>query len=147
MAISKFFSIAYRNLARNGRRTALTALAVGLGLVVNMAFSSLIEGMVSTMLADSIHVDTGHLQIRNENFESDKRSLLSKNLLQDGERWAAQAEAIPEVQSAAPVLWGGGLLNTPQESVGVAIVGIDTADRFHDPIREGHRGRGISEKR
>ncbi len=137
MAISKLLSIAYRNLVRNGRRTALTALAVGLGLVVNMAFASLIDGMVTTMVADGIRIDTGHLQIRNANFEPDKRSLLAKNLLQDSEGWAARAEAVPEVRSAAPVLWGSGLLNAPQESVGVEIVGIDTEDRFHDPVRAG----------
>jgi len=137
MAISKFFSIAYRNLVRNGRRTTLTALAVALGLVVVMAMSSLIEGMISTMVADGIRMISGHLQIREESYDSDKASLLSKDLLRDAEAWAAQAEAVPGVQSAAPVLWSGGLLSTAQESIGIQIVGIDTNDAFHDPIRAG----------
>ena len=137
MAIRKFFSIAYRNLVRNGRRTALTALAVGLGLVVVLAFSSLIEGMVSSMVADGIRVSTGHLQIRAESYDTDKASLLSRDLLKDAAAWSAQAEAIPEVQSAAPVLWSGGLLSTSQESLGIEIVGIDTEDAFHEPVREG----------
>ena len=137
MAISKFFSIAYRNLVRNGRRTTLTTLAVALGLVVVMAMSSLIEGMISTMVADGIRMSSGHLQIRAESYDEDKASLLSKDLLRDGAAWAAQAEALSEVQSAAPVLWSGGLLSTAQESVGIQIVGIDTDDAFHDPIRAG----------
>jgi ABC-type lipoprotein release transport system permease subunit len=137
MAIRKFFSIAFRNLVRNGRRTALTALAVALGLVVVMAFSSLIEGMISTMLADSIRMSSGHLQIREESYDADKASLLSRDLLEDDEVWAVQAEAMPEVQSAAPVLWSSGLLSTPRESEGVQIVGLDTDDVFHEPIRNG----------
>ncbi len=137
MAIRKFFSIAYRNLVRNGRRTTLTALAVALGLVVVMAMSSLIEGMITTMVADGIRMITGHLQIRAESYDSDKASLLSKDLLRDGEAWAAQAEALPGVQSAAPVLWSGGLLSTAQESIGIQIVGIDVEDAFHEPIRAG----------
>ncbi len=137
MAIGKFFAIAFRNLVRNGRRTALTALAVALGLVVVMAMSSLVEGMVSSMVADNIRMSSGHLQIRDESYQVDKLSLLSKDLLQDGEAWAAQVEALPEVQSAAPVLWIGGLLSTAQESVGIEIVGIDPDDAFHAPIREG----------
>lgn len=137
MAIGRFFSIAYRNLVRNGRRTSLTALAVALGLVVVMAMSSLIEGMISTMVADSIRMNTGHFQIRDESYDADKASLLSRDLLQDGEAWAAQVEALPEVASAAPILWNGGLLSTAQESEGVQIVGIDTDDAFHDPIRSG----------
>jgi ABC-type lipoprotein release transport system permease subunit len=137
MAVGKFFSIAYRNLVRNGRRTTLTALAVALGLVVVMAMSSLIEGMVTSVVDDSIRISTGHVQIREESYDVDKASLLSQDLLEDGDTWAAQAEALPEVQSAAPVLWNGGLLSTVQESLGVEIVGIDTEDAFHNPIREG----------
>lgn len=137
MAIRRFFSIAYRNLVRNGRRTTLTALAVSLGLVVVMIMSSMIEGMVSTMMADNIRLSSGHLQIRNASYDADKASLLSRDLLEDGEAWADEAEALPEVQSAAPVLWSGGLLSTAQESFGVQIVGIDTEDAFHDPVRDG----------
>lgn len=137
MAIRKFFSIAYRNLVRNGRRTTLTALAVALGLVVVMAMSSLIEGMISTMVADGIRMSSGHLQIRAESYDSDKASLLSKDLLRDAAAWSAQAEALPEVKSAAPVLWSGGLLGTAQESIGIQIVGIDMEDAFHEPIRAG----------
>jgi ABC-type lipoprotein release transport system permease subunit len=137
MAIKKFFSIAYRNLVRNGRRTTLTALAVALGLMVVFAMSSLIDGMLKTMVADSIRITTGHLQIRNSNYEDNEGSLLSKDLLQDGEAWVAEAEALPDVVSATPVLWSGGLLSTPRESVGIQIVGIDTEAAFHQPIREG----------
>ncbi|MFT5194057.1 MAG: ABC-type lipoprotein release transport system permease subunit [Cellvibrionaceae bacterium] len=137
MTLKKFFAIAYRNLTRNGRRTALTALAVALGLVVVMAMSSLIEGMVTSMLADGIHMSTGHLQIRKASYEADKVGLQSKDLLRDAESLAEKVEAVPEVQSAAPVLWLSGLLSTHQESVGIQIVGIDTEDAFHDPIRNG----------
>lgn len=137
MAIKRFFSIAYRNLVRNTRRTVLTALAVALGLVVVFAMSSLIDGMMGTMLADGIRMSSGHLQIRNANYDEDKGSLFANDLLQDGAFWAAQADAIPQVKSAAPVLWNAGLLSTPQESVGVQIVGIDIEDVYHDPIREG----------
>lgn len=137
MAITKFFTIAYRDLVRNGRRTALTALAVALGMVVVMAMSSLIEGAYTNILADNIRMSTGHLQIRNANYDVDKQSLLYKDLLKDGETLAAQAEALAEVQSAAPVLWNSGLLSTPRESLGVEIVGIDPDDAFHAPIREG----------
>ncbi|MBN1993654.1 MAG: ABC transporter permease [Anaerolineae bacterium] len=137
MTMAKFFTIAYRNLVRNRRRTVLTALVVALGLVVAMSFSALLDGMLVSMLADNIRVSTGHLQIRNKNYEADKASLLYQDLLKDGETLAAQAEALPEVQSAAPVLWNSGLLSTPQESLGVEIVGLDPDDAFHAPIREG----------
>lgn len=137
MSLAKYLSIAYRDLVRNGRRSTLTALAVALGLVVVFAFSSLIDGMLETMVADNIRLSSGHLQIRNESYDISKASLNSQDLLEKGDDWVAQAESLAGVQSAAPVLWSSGLLSTPGESIGVQIVGIDPGDAFHAPIREG----------
>ena len=137
MAIARFFTIAFRDLARNRRRTGLTAVAIGLGLVVTMAMSSMIEGMVENSLADNIRLSTGHLQVRNTNYDVDKQSLLSKDLIKEPETIAGQIEALAEVQSATPVLWIGGLLSTSKESLGIEVVGINPDDPFHDPIREG----------
>ena len=55
----------------------------------------------------------------------------------DAEDLAARAEAVEGVQTAAPVLWSGGLLSTPRESIGIEIVGLNPQDAFHAPIREG----------
>ncbi len=137
MSLSKYLSIAYRDLVRNGRRSALTALAVALGLVVVFAFASLIDGMLETMVADNIRLSSGHLQIRNENYDASNENLKSQDLLEKGDEWAAQVESLAEVQSAAPVLWSGGLLSTAGESIGIQIVGIDPEDAFHTPIRDG----------
>lgn len=137
MALSKFFAIAYRNLMRHGRRTALTSLAVSLGLVVVMMMASLIDGMVETMVADGIRVMTGHVQVRKATYETGRGSLLAEDLLRDGDELAGRVESAVQVKSAAPVLWLGGLLNTTQESVGIQIEGIRLDDAFHDPIREG----------
>jgi ABC-type lipoprotein release transport system permease subunit len=137
MALARFITIAYRDLARNKRRTGLTALAIGLGLVVTMAMSSMIDGMVANSLADNIRLSTGHLQIRNESYDVDKGSLLSKDLIKEPEMIASQVESLEGVQSAAPVLWIGGLMSTSQESLGIEVVGIDPDDVFHDPVRKG----------
>lgn len=137
MAIRRFISISLRNLIRNRRRTILTALAVALGLMVVMAMSSLVSGMVDTMVADNIRLSTGHVQVRAASYGAGTASLLSQDLLRDAEALSEQAEAMPAVDAAAPVLWIGGLLSTAQESEGIQIVGIDLDDAFHDPIRTG----------
>lgn len=137
MAFTKFLTMAYRDLVRNGRRTILTALAVALGLVVVMSFSGLLEGMIESMLADNIRLSTGHLQIREESYDADKGSLLARDLLEDAEDTTEQVEALPEVRTAAPVLWLSGLVATPRESFGVQVVGLDPDDPFHAPVREG----------
>lgn len=137
MAIRKFWAIAYRDLVRNKRRTILTALAVALGMMVMMMMSGLLAGIIDSGLEDNIRINTGHLQLRNENYEIEKLSLLARDLLQDGEEIAGQLESRNGVQSAAPVLWAAGILSTPRESTGVQISGINSGDAFHAAVRDG----------
>ncbi len=137
MAIKKFWVIAYRDLIRNRRRTLLTLLAVALGMMILIMMSALIAGIVAGGVRDNIRLNTGHLQLRNESYEIEKLSLLSRDLLQDSDALKAQAEALSEVQSAAAVLWSSGVLSTVRESTGLQITGIDPADDFHAPIRDG----------
>ena len=114
MALRKFLAMAYRSVIRNTRRSLLTALAVALGLVVVMVMSGFIEGAVANAIADNIRINTGHLQIRNADYDDEKMSLLAKDLIRDGEGLAEELETIEGVRSATPVLWSGGLLSTPQ---------------------------------
>ncbi|GAB4459849.1 MAG: ABC transporter permease [Anaerolineae bacterium] len=137
MAIKKFWVIAYRDLMRNRRRTLLTLLAVALGMMVLIMMSGFITGAFAGALVDNIRLNTGHLQLRAASYESDKMSLLSQDLLDDPADLAARAEALPQVQSAAPVLWASGILSTIRESTGLKVIGLDPADDFHAPIRDG----------
>ncbi len=137
MAIKRFWVIAYRDLVRNRRRTLLTLLAVALGMTVLIMMSGLVAGIISGSLRDNIRLNTGHLQLRDDTYEIEKLSLLSKDLLQDIDTLTARVEALSEVQSAAPVLWTSGVLSTVRESTGLQVTGIDPADDFHARIREG----------
>ena len=137
MAIKKFFSMAFRSVIRNTRRSLLTALAVALGLVVVMVMAGAIEGMIDNALADSIRVSTGHLQIRNANYEVGKGSLLAKDLLDNAEALTKRVKEVAGVRSATPILESSGLLSTATESTGIEIIGIVPGDPFHDPVRNG----------
>ena len=137
MAIKKFFSMAFRSVIRNTRRSLLTALAVALGLVVVMVMAGAIEGMIDNALADSIRVSTGHLQIRNTNYEVGKGSLLAKDLLDNAEALTKRVKEVAGVRSATPILESSGLLSTATESTGIEIIGIVPGDPFHDPVRNG----------
>lgn len=137
MAIKRFWVIAYRDLVRNRRRTLLTLLAVALGMTVLIMMSGLVAGIISGSLRDNIRLNTGHLQLRDDTYEIEKLSLLSKDLLQDIDTLTARVEALSEVQSAAPVLWTSGVLSTVRESTGLQVIGINPADDFHARIREG----------
>ena len=137
MAIKKFWVIAYRDLIRNKRRTFLTLIAVALGMMILIMMSGLIAGIIAGGLRDNIRLNTGHIQLRDDSYEIERLSLLSRDLLQNSDALKAQAEALSEVQSAAPVLWSSGVLSTVRESAGLQVTGIDPADDFHAPVRNG----------
>jgi ABC-type lipoprotein release transport system permease subunit len=135
MTLRKLWTIAYRDLGRNRRRSILTLLAVALGLALLMVMNGFIAGIMEDSLQNSIRLRTGHVQIRAGSYEEETLSLQAKDLLADPDTLAARASALPEVQAAAPVVWASGILDTLDDSAGLQIYGIDTASPIYAPIR------------
>ncbi len=129
--------MAFRNLGRNRRRSALTLVAVALGMGLLVVLAGLVEGEIDLALKNSIRLQTGHLQVRDESYEEEEFSLAWEDLLENPRDLAAQAEALEEVRVAAPVLWANGILGAREESVSVRVVGIDPRSEAHEPFREG----------
>ncbi len=136
MAWRKLWTIAYRDLLRNRRRTILSLLAVALGYALLMLLNGFIAGILEDSLQNSIRLQTGHVQIRNEAYEVEKLSLLWQDLLEQPGDLAARAEGMAGVKAAAPVLWASGILSTIDDTAGLQLYGIDTASPLHAPIRE-----------
>ena len=136
MAFRKLWVIAYRDLWRNPRRSIASIIAVALGLALLMMLSGYIAGVYDDALQNSIRLRTGHVQMRAESYEEEQISLQWEDLLDAPEQLAAQANALPEVIAAAPVLWANGILNTIDDSTGLRIYGVDVASPIYAPIRE-----------
>lgn len=125
MTLSKLWSIAYRDLGRNKRRTIITLVAVALGLGLLIFMSGFIAGVMDGSVENSIRLKTGHVQIRAASYDEAKLSLQWSDLIENPEAIIEQTRLIPEVQAATPILWAGGVLSTLQESVNVQVYGID----------------------
>lgn len=137
MALGKLWVIGYRDLLRNQRRSLLTLLAVALGLALLIVVNGFITGVFDDALQNSIRLQTGHLQLRSASYSDEKMSLLWADLVDNPALLASQAEALPEVQAAAPVLWATGILATPDDSAGLRIFGIDPTSTLHAPLQQG----------
>jgi ABC-type lipoprotein release transport system permease subunit len=137
MALRKLWVIAYRDLGRNRRRTGLTLLAVTLGLAVLIMMSGFVAGVYESMISFSILLQSGHVQIRAEDFRMEKPSLKWQNLLENYDELLISAANTEGVTTVAPVLWASGFVNTAEEMIGVRVTGIDPDSSFHDPIRQG----------
>ena len=131
--------LAWRNLARNRRRTAITVLAVagGLGLMVttnNFAF-----GMYQEMIETSVGTMAGDVVVQAAGYQADK----------DQEILVADASAVrTALESARPDavvttrIFADALLTSPTGSVGVALAGVvPDAERhvsmWRDKLTEG----------
>ena len=115
--------MAWRNIWRNPRRTAvvLTAISIGIaGCVVAMAINL---GMVAGMVETAIRGGLAHLQVHSAGW--DENPGLEIRLLDGGASIARALDAIPEVRHWAPRLRAEGLAASPRASVGVAIAGVD----------------------
>jgi ABC-type lipoprotein release transport system permease subunit len=115
----------------------LTLLAVALGLALLVVTSGLMAGAVEGSIENSIRVQTGHVQIRANSYDQDKVSLKWEDLLADPQALAAQAQSLPEVRVATPVLWASGILATSEESIGVRVFGIAPLSEASLPFQEG----------
>lgn len=133
----KLLKIALRDLERNKRRSALTLIAVMMGLALVITLHGFEMGAIQGSVDDNIRVQTGHLQVRAESYDEDKVSLKWEDQLQEPQSLAARAETLAEVRGAAPVLWASGILTTVEDSVGVRVYGIDPPSEMAAPYREG----------
>ena len=136
MAFAKLWVIAYRDLGRNRRRTLFTLIAVALGVGLLILLEGYIAGVWDGALQNAIRLQTGHVQVRNPEYEEQKVSLLWADLLENAGDTAPRAADLPEVKAAAPVLWATAILNTVNDSAGLKLYGIDPASALYDPIRE-----------
>lgn len=133
----QLWKIAYRDLARNRRRSLLTLVAVALGVAMLVTLTGLYSGAIEDSIENNIRLQTGHLQLRDESYDEDKVSLAWEDLLDDSQELAAQVQAMEDVKVASPVLWASGILGTSEESVGVRVLGIDPVSDLHQSIDDG----------
>ena len=135
MAFGKLWTIAWRDLGRNRRRTFFSVLAVGMGLGLLILLNGYMRGVMEESLENSIRLETGHLQLRASTYEAEQSGILWEDLLTEPADLANAAMGLQDVEVAAPVLWASGYLNTRDESVGLRIFGIDPTSSIYAPFR------------
>jgi ABC-type lipoprotein release transport system permease subunit len=136
----RLWRIAIRDVIRNKRRSGLTLVAIAMGLALVIALHSFEIGAMEGSIDNNIRIQSGHVQVRAESYEEDKISLKWEDLLENPQEVVAQALSVPEVQSAAPVIWAGGILTTVEDSTGVRVIGLDPLAETSATFREGLAG-------
>ncbi len=127
--LALFVRLALRSVARNARRSILTAAAMILGLAVLMWSKAISDGAHESWVTGAVRIGTGHVAIEAPGFA--KSGSLADRL--GAEQLAAAMAALraPEVagrvRAAAPRLVVSGLASSAAAAVPVQIQGVDPA--------------------
>ncbi|MEW6285775.1 MAG: ABC transporter permease [Chloroflexota bacterium] len=130
-----YFKLAYRNLGRHRRRSFLSGLALALGTALLMFIAAFFQGEMRSAMESTLRLNSGHLQVRDADYDPDKLSVAWDYLVENPMQIAAQIQTLDVVQTATPRLFASGIVSVRDESVGVQIIGIDPASPANDPYR------------
>src|SRR5690606_12102362 len=135
--MTNYFKMAYRTLGRHRRRSFLSALALAIGTALLMFIVAFFEGEMRSSMETTLRLDSGHIQIRDADYDPDKLSVAWEYLIENPDQAAAQIEALDQVQTATPRLIASGIVSIRDESAGVQIMGIVPESEANDPYRNG----------
>jgi len=119
--------IGWRNLWRNPRRTALTVLALGLGLALLLISLGLLDGSREHDIANHVRLGAGHVVVQAKGYQDTR----SQTLLLPAWVFSATQEALRtmshhySVQGVSPRLLASGLLRSAAGTSRVSIFAVN----------------------
>ncbi len=116
--------LAWRNIWRNWRRTAIALVAIVLGLILLLFADGLIQGADHAIYGNAVRLYGGNLQVHACGFRA-KARLRPLLPLPDPEAVLTAARRQPHVIAAARRIHTGGLVTTRQASRPVTITAIE----------------------
>ncbi len=133
----QLFRMAFRDLGRNRRRTFFSVLALAMGLALLILMASFIKGEMDNAMDTTIQLQSGHLQIRAQNYDERKTSLKWADLIENPTQVAEQISRLEPVLAASPRLFASGIVASRKQSAGVQIIGIEPDSVTNEPYRKG----------
>jgi ABC-type lipoprotein release transport system permease subunit len=116
--------LAWRNMWRNWRRTAIALVAIVLGLVLLIFMDGLIKGSDQAIFGNAVRVYGGNIQIHAPGYRERARRLPLFPLA-DADAVVSAASALPEVASASRRIVTSGMVASRDGSHAVSITGIE----------------------
>ena len=116
--------IAWRNLWRNPRRSAILISAIVICIFALLITLSYINGVLSQMVRNSVEFHLGEMEVYKKGFFNDRDPV---NHINDPGEINAFLDSAGGVKSYAPRVEGRGLISSSYSSSGVRIIGIEPA--------------------
>ncbi len=133
------WSIAWKNIWRNKKRSLVVIVAVALGIIAGVFIIGFVEGWSKQRLDDAVYNEVSHIQIHNNEYLKNEETSLTIN---DPGRITAIIDTLAEVKSHVVRTKIIALAGTSWANTGVIIYGIDPAremqvTKIHEKIAVG----------
>jgi ABC-type lipoprotein release transport system permease subunit len=126
------WSVAWRNLWRQRRRSLITAFAMATGVALCMSMVAFTDGMYTDMFEVMVEQQLGHVQVHHPDYPA--KGLVFDTLSERG-ALLEKVESLPGTVAASPRIVGFALLGGETKSIGGRVVGIDPArDKLVTPL-------------
>jgi ABC-type lipoprotein release transport system permease subunit len=116
--------IAWRNLLRGWRRSAVVGVAITIGLASCLMLVGWSHGLLRQMVENAVSTRLGHLAVNAAGYTANPDPM--RNLPDSGRVLTALLEEFPGAH-ASPRLIGDGLLQSARRSARASLVGVDPA--------------------
>lgn len=120
-----FLQLAWRNIWRNPRRTAVILAAVIVGVWSMVFMGAMMRGVIDQMVENGIWTLTGHLQIHHRDFRRDP--VIENRMTDPGRVEESLARHLPPGSRWAARIRVNAVAGNARHNSGVTLVGIDPA--------------------
>src|SRR6266536_2563326 len=124
--MTKAITLAWRNMWRNWRRTAIALVAIVLGLILLLFFDGLIKGSDQAIFGNAVRLYGGNLQVHASGFRA-KANRLPLLPLENADAVIQAARAQPNVIAATKRIATAGIVSSHGNALPVAITAIEPA--------------------
>jgi putative ABC transport system permease protein len=124
--MSKSIKLAWRNIWRNWRRTAIALVAIVLGITLLLFFDGLIKGSDQAIFGNAVRLYGGNLQVHASGFRA-KANRLPLLPLENADAVIQAARAQPNVIAATRRIATAGIVSSHGNALPVAITAIEPA--------------------
>lgn len=119
------FRMALKNLNRHRRRTFITALIIAFAILIYILTEGLMLGMTDMSFSNIINLESGHLQVADQNYWDERKELPLKNLIEPSAELEGIIESLSGLEAYTKRLNFAVNLNNGIDELPVTGVGID----------------------
>jgi len=122
MTKNLLINLAWRNIWRNKRRSAVVLSSIIVGVAAIISMDGLTNGMTYQMLFNQINLGTSHIQIHKTGYTDNR---LVKNFIQGELQLKADILRLPGVKAVSERVVTFGLVSSAESSAGIYVYGVD----------------------